>query len=39
MPGKKNVRVRAMDDAGQILCLDRRSSFRGHCSATVTETA
>jgi len=33
-----NVRVRKMDDAGQIVCYNRRANFRGYCTATVTET-
>ena len=33
-----NVRVRKMDDAGQIVCYNRRANFRGYCSETVTET-
>ncbi len=33
-----NVRVRNMDDAGQIVCYNRRANFRGYCSNTVTET-
>ena len=37
-PEMSNVRVRAMDDAGQIVCYNRRANFRGYCSETVTET-
>ncbi len=37
-PEMSNVRVRAMDDAGQIVCYSRRSNFRGYCTETVTET-
>jgi len=33
-----NVRVRAMDDAVQIVCFNRRANFRGYCTNTVTET-
>lgn len=33
-----NVRVRKMDDAGQIVCYNRRANFRGYCTETVTET-
>lgn len=32
-----NVRVRKMDDAGQIVCFNRRGNFRGYSSATITE--
>jgi len=37
-PEMSNVRVRCMDDAGQIVCYNRRANFRGYCTATVTET-
>jgi len=37
-PEMSNVRVRNMDDAGQIVCYNRRANFRGYCTATVTET-
>lgn len=33
-----NVRVRCMDDAGQIICYNRRANFRGYCTETVSET-
>jgi len=33
-----NVRVRKMEDAGQIVCYNRRANFRGYCTDTVTET-
>lgn len=33
-----DVRVRKMDDAGQIVCYNRRANFRGYCTETVTET-
>jgi hypothetical protein len=32
------VRVRCMDDSGQIVCFDRRRNFRGYSTVTVTET-
>lgn len=38
-PEMSNVRIRCMDDTGQVVCFNRRANFRGHCSATVTETA
>jgi len=38
-PEMSNVRVRCMDDAGQIVCFNRRGNFHGYSSATVTETA
>ncbi len=37
-PEMSNVRIRKMDDAGQIVCFDRRANFRGYSSETVTET-
>ena len=37
-PEMSNVRVRKMDDAGQIVCYNRRANFRGYCTETVTET-
>jgi len=37
-PEMSNVRIRKMDDAGQIVCFNRRANFRGYCSSTVTET-
>jgi hypothetical protein len=37
-PEMSNVRVRCMDDAGQIVCFNRRGNFRGYSTATVTET-
>jgi hypothetical protein len=37
-PEMSNVRVRCMDDAGQIVCFNRRGNFRGYCTETVTET-
>lgn len=33
-----NVRVRKMDDAGQIVCYNRRANFRGWSTEVVTET-
>lgn len=38
-PEMSNVRVRCMDDSGQIVCYNRRANFRGYCTETVTETA
>jgi hypothetical protein len=35
---RHNVRWRVMDDSNQIVCLDRRANFRGHCETSVTET-
>ncbi len=37
-PDMSNVRVRCMDDTGQIVCFNRRANFRGYCTETVTET-
>lgn len=37
-PEMKNVRIRAMDDAVQIVCFNRRANFRGYCTTSVTET-
>jgi len=37
-PEMSNVRVRKMDDAGQIVCYNRRANFRGYSTVTVTET-
>lgn len=37
-PEMSNVRVRKMDDAGQIVCYSRRANFRGYSTVTVTET-
>lgn len=37
-PEMSNVRIRKMDDAGQLVCYNPRSNFRGYCTATVTET-
>jgi len=37
-PEMSNVRVRSMDDAGQIVCYNRRGNFRGYSTVTVTET-
>jgi hypothetical protein len=37
-PEMSNVRIRKMDDAGQIVCFNRRANFRGYCTDTVTET-
>ncbi len=34
-----NVRVRNMDDSGQLVCYNRRANFRGYSTETVTETA
>ena len=36
-PEMSNVRIRKMDDAGQIVCFNRRANFRGYCENTVTE--
>jgi hypothetical protein len=38
-PEMSNVRVRCMDDTGQIVCFNRRANFRGYCTSTVTEPA
>jgi hypothetical protein len=38
-PEMSNVRLRCMDDSGQIVCFNRRANFRGYSTATVTETA
>jgi hypothetical protein len=38
-PEMSNVRVRCMDDSGQIICFNRRANFRGYSSETITETA
>ncbi len=37
-PEMSNVRVRNMDDSGQIVCYNRRANFRGYSDVTVTET-
>lgn len=37
-PEMSNVRVRKMDDAGQIVCFDRRCNFRGYSTVAVTES-
>lgn len=37
-PEMSNVRVRKMDDAGQLICYNPRGNFRGYCTDTVTET-
>lgn len=37
-PEMSLVRIRPMDDSGQVICYDRRANFRGYCRATVTET-
>jgi len=37
-PEMSNVRVRKMDDSGQLVCYNRRANFRGYCTETVTET-
>jgi hypothetical protein len=37
-PEMSLVRVRCMDDSGQIVCFNRRANFRGYSTATVTET-
>jgi len=34
-----NVRVRAMDDSGQIVCFNRRGNFRGYSTEAVAEAA
>jgi len=36
-PQMSNVRVRCMDDSGQIVCFNRRGNFRGYSTVTVTE--
>ena len=36
-PEMSMVRVRCMDDSGQIVCFNRRANFRGYCTSTVTE--
>lgn len=33
-----NVRLRCMDDSGQIVCFNRRGNFRLYSTVTVTET-
>jgi hypothetical protein len=38
-PDMSNVRVRAMDDAVQMVCFNRRGNFRGYCTQPVSETA
>ncbi len=38
-PEMSNVRVRKMDDSGQIICFNRRGNFRGYSTVDVTETA
>jgi len=37
-PDMSLVRVRCMDDSGQIVCFNRRANFRGYSTVTVTET-
>jgi len=37
-PEMSNVRVRKMEDAGQIVCYNRRANFRGYSTVAVTET-
>jgi len=37
-PEMSNVRVRKMDDAGQLVCYNRRANFRGYSTVAVTET-
>jgi hypothetical protein len=37
-PEMSNVRVRCMDDSGQIVCFNRRGNFRGYSTVTCTET-
>ena len=37
-PEMSNVRIRKMDDAGQLVCYNRRANFRGYSTVTVTET-
>ncbi len=37
-PEMSNVRVRNMDDSGQIVCYNRRANFRGWSTTTVSET-
>ncbi len=38
-PEMSNVRIRKMEDSGQIICFNRRANFRGYSSVTITETA
>jgi hypothetical protein len=38
-PEMSLVRVRCMDDSGQIVCFDRRRNFRGYSTANVAESA
>ncbi len=37
-PEMSLVRVRCMDDSGQIVCFNRRANFRGYSTVEVTET-
>ena len=37
-PEMSLVRVRCMDDSGQIVCFNRRANFRGYSTVAVTET-
>jgi hypothetical protein len=37
-PEMSLVRIRSMDDSGQIVCYDRRANFRAYSTVTVTET-
>jgi hypothetical protein len=37
-PEMSLVRVRCMDDSGQVVCFDRRRNFRGYSTVAVTET-
>jgi hypothetical protein len=37
-PDMSLVRIRCMDDSGQIVCFDRRRNFRGYSTVAVTET-
>jgi hypothetical protein len=36
-PTMSNVRIRKMDDSGQLYCNNRRANFNVTCTATVTE--
>ena len=38
-PDMSNVRVRCMDDSGQVICFNRRANFIGYSSQPITETA
>jgi hypothetical protein len=37
-PEMSNVRIRKMEDAGQVVCFNRRANFRGYSTVTITET-